>query len=169
MSFASWSILFIFLMLWVSCSLWFLIESPSYSLTLYIFLILQSSQCWSWRWWWVDDWRDYCFGWVWWSLEFKGITATELPGRVCVGERERESARPAHLNPVPSNPSTQSQLTSCSLPGPNPHILQSSDIKCLSVLSRPQQIHSLFTYYASLHQHGVICSSHCCHVLGSER
>lgn len=66
--------------------------------------------------------------WVWWSLEFKGITATELPGRVpgrgcvCV----RESARPAHLNPVPSNPPTQSQLTSCSLPGPNPHILQSS-------------------------------------------
>ena len=39
---------------------------------------------------------------------------------------ESESARPAHLNPVPSNPPTQSHLMSCSLSGPNPHILQSS-------------------------------------------
>lgn len=36
------------------------------------------------------------------------------------------SARPAHLNPVPSNPPARSQLTSSSVQGPNPHILQSS-------------------------------------------
>lgn len=49
-------------------------------------------------------------------------------GCVSVCERERESARPAHLNPVRSNPPTQSQLTSGSLSGPNPHILHSSPL-----------------------------------------
>lgn len=96
--------------------------------------------------------------------------------RVClhVCECEPESARPAHLNPVPSNPPTQSQLTSCSLPGPNPHILQSSPGHKVPFcpLSSPHihpsfpsalHLHSLFTCYANHHQHSVICLSCCCH------
>ncbi|KAF6734315.1 Protein ENL [Oryzias melastigma] len=71
---------------------------------------------------------------VWRCVKFKDITATEWPGRVpgregvcaylCVCELQ--SARPAHLSPIASNPHPPmpSQLTSCSLLRPNSHILQ---------------------------------------------
>lgn len=117
-----------------------------------------------------------CSLWVWWSLEFKGITATEwlgeTPGRggvwetVCLCESELESARPAHLNPVPFNPPTQSQLTSCSVLGPNPHILQPSPGHKLPFSFPPPfpsalHLHSLFTCYANHHHHTNIVSFTC--------
>lgn len=81
----------------------------------------------------VDGWRDFtaayfgCGGvWSLRALLTQNSQAECQAGCVWVRERELESSRPAHLRPVPFNPPTQSQLTSYLVPGPNPHILQSS-------------------------------------------
>lgn len=80
----------------------------------------------------ADDWRDstaaHCGCGGVWSLRAllpQNGWAECQAGR-CVCLFLCVSRTPAHLHPVPSNPPTQSQLTSHSEPGPNPRILQSS-------------------------------------------
>lgn len=76
------------------------------------------------------------------------------------------SARPAHLNPVPSNPPVQSQLTSSSVQGPNPHILQSSPGHKVPFCPPPvltTSLHPSLPPALNPHQHCVICVARCCH------
>lgn len=114
--------------------------------------------------------------WVWWSLEFKGITATEWPGRapggevyvhaclcVCVCVRSCWGVPDqliSILSPLipPLGPSSRAPRCRGQIPT---FFSPPLDIKCLSVPRPPPPLASPPALY--LHQHCVTCVARCCH------